>query len=234
MNTSKKLNQPSDIVSLIDHTLLKPQSTESDVTKLCDEARAFGFASVCVNPYWVHLAATELKDSPVVVCTVIGFPLGANETQTKLHEAELALNRGAKELDVVQNIGALLSGDSSAVLSELTQLANLAHERQARLKVILETCLLNPEQKKLACQLAVNANADFVKTSTGFGAGGATQEDVRLMRSSVGSSIGVKASGGIRTLAALLTMMEAGANRIGTSAGVEIFQQLQSGVRNAS
>ncbi len=225
VNTYKKLNQ-SHIASIIDHTLLRPEARECDLVNLCDEARTFQFASVCVNPCWVRLAVRELAGSGVVICTVIGFPLGANETGTKSREAELALEQGATELDVVQNIGALRSGDSAAVRRELGALAELVHAARGRLKVILETCFLNVEEKRVACQLAEEAGADFVKTSTGFGSAGATKEDVQLLRASVSPSIGVKASGGIRTLDAVVAMTEAGANRIGTSSGVAILDEL--------
>jgi deoxyribose-phosphate aldolase len=172
------------------------------------------------------MAKTELEGSSVRVCTVIGFPLGANEPETKFAEAQRALVNGATELDVVQNIGALRSGEVQLVGQELKHLAALAHASGALLKVILETGLLSEEEKRIACELAVDAGADFVKTSTGFAAGGATVEDVRLMRDIVGHSIGVKASGGVRTLAALRHMVAAGANRIGTSSGLSILQEL--------
>ena len=229
VNVYENLDQPSTVASLIDHTLLKPESSKSDIQRLCDQAKQHRFASVCVNPCWVALAAEELAGAGIAVCTVIGFPLGANETRTKLFEAELALSRGATELDAVQNIGALLSGDLALAAGELGELARLAQSRGALLKAILETCLLTAEQKQLACTLAVRAGADFVKTSTGFAREGATPEDVALMRRAVGESAGVKASGGIRTLTELRAMVRAGATRIGTSSGVQILRQLQSG-----
>ena len=201
---------------------------------LCEQARRFAFASVCVNPYWVALAKRELSGSAAAVCTVIGFPLGANETATKLQEAHTALEGGATELDAVQNIGALLSGDSVFVAAEIEQLARLAHRAGARLKVILETCILSVEDKVLSCRLAEDAGADFVKTSTGFAGAGATVEDVRLLRSSVSPRVGVKASGGIRNLAAFCSMVEAGANRIGTSAGVAIVAEAEGELSAAS
>jgi len=222
------LDRPDTIAALIDHTLLKPDSTRADIAVLCAEARQASFASVCINPFWVRTAKAELEGSPVRVCTVIGFPLGANEPQTKLAEAQRAIVSGATELDVVQNIGALRSGEVDVVTRELKNIAELVHASGALLKVILETTLLSEEQKRIACELAVDAGADFVKTSTGFAAGGATVEDVRLMRDIVGRSIGVKASGGVRTLAALRNMIEAGANRIGTSSGVSILKELDS------
>jgi deoxyribose-phosphate aldolase len=222
------LDRPDTIAALIDHTLLKPDSTRADIVRVCAEARQASFASVCLNPFWVRMAKTELQGSPVRVCTVIGFPLGANEVEIKVAEAQRALANGATELDVVQNIGALRSGELQVVGEELKKLADLAHGSGALLKVILETSLLSTEEKTTACEVAVEAGADFVKTSTGFAAGGATVEDVRLMRDIVGPGMGVKASGGVRTLAALRHMVEAGANRIGTSSGVTILKELDS------
>ena len=222
------LDRPDIIAALIDHTLLKPDSSSMDIARVCAEARCASFASVCINPFWVRLAKRELDGSPVRVCTVIGFPLGANDTETKIAEARTALTNGAKELDVVQNIGALRSGEVRVITQELKQLANLAHASGALLKVILETALLSAEEKRISCRLAVESGVDFVKTSTGFAAGGATVEDVTLMRSIVGSTISVKASGGIRTLAALREMVQAGASRIGTSSGLNILKELDS------
>ncbi len=222
------LSSPKSVAALIDHTLLKPEAAQADVARLCEEARKFEFASVCVNPHWVRLACELLAGSTVRVCTVVGFPLGANEAQTKIAEADLALSRGAKELDMVQNVGALRSRDFHLVHKEIADLADIAHSFGAILKVILETCLLTQEQKIAASRLAADAQADFVKTSTGFSTGGATVEDVRLMRSTVGDKMGVKASGGVRTLDALRQMVLAGANRIGTSSGVNIVRELQS------
>ncbi len=221
------LDQPSIVSSLIDHTLLKPDASKSDIERICAEALEFSFACVCINPCWVSLAAERLSGSQVKVCTVIGFPLGANETATKLFEAELALSHLATELDMVLNVGALRSGDEQLVHAEIEQLANLTHEHNALLKVILETCLLDDSQKRVACELAVQAGAGFVKTSTGFAAGGATLADVTLMRDAVAGHAGVKASGGIRTLAALREMVGAGANRIGTSSGVQILGEIR-------
>lgn len=214
------------VASLIDHTLLKPEATRADVLNICQDAVTYQFASVCVNPVWVPVVAEKLKSTSVKVCTVIGFPLGANTTETKLFEAKEALSQGAQEIDMVQNIGAVRSGYWDAVRIEVEHIAELAHEHSAILKVILETSLLTAEEKQASCQLAVKAKADFVKTSTGFSSGGATVDDVRLMRQVVGEGVGVKASGGIRDLKTLQAMVSAGANRIGASAGVQIVEEL--------
>lgn len=218
--------QPSDLARLIDHTLLKPDAVIAEVEKLCAEARQHSFASVCVNPYWVTAVAGLLANSPVKVCTVVGFPLGANRTEVKLAEAQLALQQGAHELDMVLNVGALKSGIEQAVANDIRALADAAHASQAILKVILETCLLTEAEKELACRIAVDSGADFVKTSTGFSKSGATVEDIALMRRIVtnagGPEIGVKASGGIRTYEDALRMVAAGATRIGASASVAI------------
>lgn len=232
MTFNDALNNPKAVASLIDHTLLKPDAARAEVARLCDEAREFSFATVCVNPYWVPFAAENLADSSASVCTVVGFPLGANDVRTKLAEAQVALSGGAEELDMVQNIGALRSQDLQVVRKEIEDLAALAHAHGAVLKVILETCLLSEPEKITACTLALDATADFVKTSTGFSSGGATLKDVKLMRKTVGPSIGVKASGGIRTLDALRLMVSAGANRIGTSSGVSIVRELTAPAAN--
>lgn len=212
------------IASLIDHTLLKPDATHADIVRVCAEAIEYRFASVCVNPYWVGLAATELQKCSVKVCSVVGFPLGATSGFVKSTEASEAMTAGAREIDMVINIGALKSGDSVTVGEEIRFLAETCHVQSSVLKVIIETALLTKDEKKLACRLAVDSGADFVKTSTGFASKGATVEDVALMRSAVGK-IGVKASGGIRTLADLQNMVTAGANRIGASASVAIMQE---------
>lgn len=206
--------------------MLKANATSGDIAGTCREALRFRFAAVCVNPYWVPLAVQTLAGSSIPVCTVIGFPLGANQTSTKVVEATVALNQGARELDMVQNIGALRSGNYATVSDEIVCLASLCHTGGAILKVILETCLLTDDEKQRACQLAVEAGADFVKTSTGYAASGATVDDVALLRAAVGDKCGVKASGGIRTLAALRDMVHAGANRIGTSSGVTILNEV--------
>jgi deoxyribose-phosphate aldolase len=224
-----ELNNPRVVAALIDHTLLKPEATERDIARICEEARRYAFASVCINPCWVTRVAEWLTGSPAVVCTVIGFPLGANDIGAKVAEAGLALSQGAKEIDMVQNIGALRSGDYSLVEKEIADLANVAHSHGAILKVILETCLLTDDEKVTACRMAQHSQADFVKTSTGFSTGGATITDVQLMRKTVGDQMGVKASGGIRTLENVRQMVAAGANRIGASAGVSIMREIESG-----
>jgi deoxyribose-phosphate aldolase len=221
-----QIEEKQRLAAVIDHTLLKPEAARTDIERVCREAMENTFASVCINPYWVPLASSMLHASPVRVCTVIGFPLGANRAEVKLAEAGVALAHGARELDMVLNVGALRSGDDSFVEEEIGELAELAHRSGAILKVILETCLLDRDQKIRACLLAVAAKADFVKTSTGFSFAGATVEDVRLMREAVGPTLGVKASGGIRTLASVREMLAAGATRIGASAGVQILQEL--------
>ena len=206
---------------LIDHTLLKQDATPEQILKLCEEAKEYDFMSVCVNPAYVPLAAEALKGSSVKVCTVIGFPLGMNLTKTKVEEAQLCIKQGADEIDMVINVGMLKSGNDDYVEAEIAELKAVAGERV--LKVIIETCLLTDEEKVRVCRLAKNAGADFVKTSTGFSTGGATVHDVRLMRETVGPEMGVKASGGVRTHEDLLAMVEAGANRIGTSNGTKII-----------
>ena len=215
-----------DVAAVIDHTLLKPEAAAADIRKLCQEARQYGFASVCVNPYWVPLAAAELAGSPVKVCTVVGFPLGASTTAIKVAEAEATARGGAQEIDMVLNIGELRGGNHDAVRLDIQAVANAAHTVGAILKVILETALLDDSQKIAACTLAKEAGAEFVKTSTGFSTHGATVHDVALMRQAVGPQMGVKASGGIRTLEDLEQMIAAGATRIGTSSGVRIVEAL--------
>ncbi len=221
-----------DWASLVDHTLLKPEATASDIKKLCNEAIEFGFASVCVNPSWVKKAAEFLKNSNVPVCTVIGFPLGATLPDVKAFEARRAIFNGAREVDMVINIGALKSGDDCAVEDDIRAVALAAHENEVLLKVIIETALLTDDEKVRACLAAKNAGADFVKTSTGFSKGGATVEDVALMRRVVGSSLGVKASGGVKGIDDARAMFEAGATRIGASVGVKIAQEA-SGVKSS-
>ena len=213
---------------MIDHTLLQPQATAADIRRLCQEARHFEFAAVCVNPYWVALAASELAGSPVRVASVAGFPLGANTTPIKVAETEAAITAAAREIDMVLNIGELCTGNLKAVALDIAAVVTAAHTRGAMVKVILETALLTDDQKIAACDLSKKAGADFVKTSTGFSTHGATVHDVALMRRVVGPDIGVKASGGIRTLEDLEAMRAAGANRIGTSSGVQILEAMQS------
>ena len=206
---------------LIDHTLLKPDATPEQILQLCNEAKEYHFMSVCVNPHYVPLAASVLEGSDVKVCTVVGFPLGMNNTKTKLEETELCLKLGATEIDMVINIGMLKAGEDDYVQNEIHLLKQAVGNKI--LKVIIETCLLTDEEKVRVCKLAKEAGADFVKTSTGFSKGGATVEDVRLMRETVGPEMGVKASGGVRTHEDLLAMVAAGANRIGTSNGTKII-----------
>jgi deoxyribose-phosphate aldolase len=207
---------------MIDHTLLKPEATKEQIVKLAEEAKTYHFASVCVNPTWVKTVHEILKDTDVKVCTVIGFPLGATTSEVKAFETKNAIENGASEVDMVINIGALKSGDDELVEKDIRAVVEAA-KGKALVKVIIEACLLTDEEKVRACQLAVKAGADFVKTSTGFSTGGATVEDVALMRKTVGPNFGVKASGGIRTADDLLAMEKAGANRIGASAGVQII-----------
>lgn len=220
-----------DWASLIDHTLLKPEAAEGDIRKLCEEAVQFGFASVCVNPAWVKKAAEYLKGSNVPVCTVIGFPLGATLSDVKAYEARRAIFNGAGEVDMVINIGALKSGDDCLVEDDIKAVVEAAHENGILCKVIIETALLTDEEKVRACMASKNAGADFVKTSTGFAKGGATADDVALMRRTVGSALGVKASGGVKGIDDARAMFEAGATRIGASVGVKIAQEA-SGIKS--
>ncbi|MFC2139290.1 deoxyribose-phosphate aldolase [Bacteroidota bacterium] len=211
-----------NIARFIDHTLLKPEVTKDEIVKLCDEAKEFEFASVCVNSCYVPLCSDLLKGTRVKVCTVIGFPLGAASTQAKRAEADEAIENGAEEIDMVMNIGMLKSGDFKYVFDDINQVVLAAKKRGAVCKVILETALLSDEEKIKACLIAKEAKADFVKTSTGFSKGGATAGDIALMRYVVGSAVGVKASGGIRTKEDAEAMIESGADRIGASASVKI------------
>lgn len=214
---------PWDLSPLIDHTLLKPEATGAQVEVLCAEALEHGFASVCVNPLWVPLAAALLKGSPVRTCTVVGFPLGASAGRAKAFEAELAQEEGAQEVDMVLAIGAVKAGDWALVRRDLEALRS-ATPAPAVLKVILEACLLDDAEKIRVCELACEAGLDFVKTSTGFSTGGATEADVALLRRTVGTSLGVKASGGIRTYEAALRMVRAGATRLGLSASLAVVR----------
>ena len=233
VNSSVIAGLPASLVSdwhsaasLIDHTLLKPDATRNEVTALCDEAVHYGFHAVMVNPTNVSLAAARLRGTTVRVGTVVGFPLGANLTVTKLAETEAVLRSGAQEIDAVLNIAALKARDRALLQTEMRSLTQLVHDRAALLKVILETALLSQEEKILGCALAAEAGVDFVKTSTGFAASGATASDVVLMRGVVGLKIGVKAAGGIRTAAHFMDMVDAGANRIGASASVDIVREM--------
>lgn len=219
---------PDRLARFIDHTLLSPTATLHDIERLCAEARQYGFAAVCVNPAYVPPASKALQGCEVKVCTVIGFPLGASSTAAKVAEAAAALQDGATELDVVLNLGWLKSGLTRAVLDDLRAVVQTARQIRppALVKVILETCYLTREEKILACELAVQAGADFVKTSTGLGSGGATPEDVQLLRRHIPPHAGVKASGGIKTADQALAMLQAGATRLGTSSSLAIMQQL--------
>lgn len=212
----------AELARMIDHTLLKAETTTKDILRICQEAKHFGFASVVVNPTYITKAAVSLKNSEVKVCTVVGFPLGASTTDVKVFETQDALQNGADELDMVINVGSLKSGDFDLVLRDIKGVVDAADEKVV--KVIIETCFLTKEEKIKACQLAKDADAHFVKTSTGFGPGGATIEDVQLMRKVVGPNMGVKAAGGIRTYEDAIQMIRAGANRLGVSAGVTIIE----------
>ncbi len=215
------------VAKMIDHTLLKADATKEQIIALCKEAKDYSFASVCINPVWVETAAKELEGTEVKTCTVIGFPLGESTSAVKAFETKDAIANGAGEVDMVINIGALKSGDTDSVQRDIEAVVEAAGDK-AVVKVIIETSLLTDEEKRSACECAVNAKADFVKTSTGFSTGGATKEDVKLMRAVVGPAMGVKASGGVRSLDDLKTMKEAGATRIGASSGVSIMKGLQA------
>jgi deoxyribose-phosphate aldolase len=205
---------------LIDHTALKATTTKEQIKVLCEEAAEYKFMSVCVNPTWVKTASDLLKDSEVLVCTVIGFPLGANTPTVKAFETKDAIANGAGEVDMVVNVGAVKDGNWDLVFEDIKAVVDASGD--VLVKVIIETCYLTDEEKVKTCELAVKAGADFVKTSTGFGTGGATKEDIALMRKTVGPNIGVKASGGVRTPEDLKNMVEAGATRIGTSSGIKL------------
>ncbi|KNH18254.1 deoxyribose-phosphate aldolase [Arthrobacter sp. ZBG10] len=215
---------PDGIASYIDHTILKPEASEEEVLRVCAEAAEYGFKSVCVNPVWVKTVKTALKGSGVLTCSVVGFPLGATPTDVKTFEARGAVLDGADEVDMVINIAAALAGDKGALTEDIASVAAAVHGSGAILKVIIETSLLSDSQKTLACEAAVAAGADFVKTSTGFNGGGATAADVALMRAAVGPQLGVKASGGVRSLADAQAMIAAGATRIGASSGIAIVK----------
>jgi deoxyribose-phosphate aldolase len=212
----------AEVAKLVDHTLLRPDATRQDIEALCREALDFEFANVCINPTWVTLAARLLRGSGVGVCAVVGFPLGATTADVKAYEARGAIARSAHDIDMVINIGALKSGERAGVQRDIEGVTASCREGGARSKVIIEATLLTEDEKITACTLAQAAGADFIKTSTGFGGGGATAADVRLIRHVAGPAIGIKAAGGIRNLAAVMAMVAAGATRIGTSAGVRI------------
>jgi deoxyribose-phosphate aldolase len=209
------------IAAMIDHTLLKADSTQQEIIKLCEEAKRYSFATVCVNPYWVRLAAQELKDSKVGITTVIGFPLGSSTSLVKSTEASDSIRNGATEIDMVLNVGALKSGDFDAVERDIEGVV-LACKGKAIVKVIIETCYLTDDEKKRADEMCKSAGADFVKTSTGFGPSGATLKDIQLIRQTVGNEMGIKASGGVRDLPFAIQLIEAGATRLGTSSGIAL------------
>ncbi|MFC8040334.1 deoxyribose-phosphate aldolase [Paenarthrobacter sp. NPDC057355] len=215
---------PANIASYIDHTLLKPEASEADILKVCAEAVEYKFKSVCVNPVWVKTVTKALRGSGVLTCSVIGFPLGATPTDVKTFEARGAVLDGANEIDMVINMASARANDKGALVDDIRAVAETVHAGEAILKVIIETSMLNDEQKVIACEAAVEAGADFVKTSTGFNGGGATAEDVALMRKTVGPKLGVKASGGVRSLADAQAMIAAGATRIGASSGIAIVK----------
>lgn len=221
--------QSDDLAGMIDHTLLKPDANQAEIAQLCYEAKTYHFASVCINPAHVKLAAQLLKDSDVKVCTVVGFPLGATPAVVKAYETQQAIRDGATEIDMVINIGALKSQDYRMALEDIAAVVRAAHAGNALVKVIIEAALLTDEEKVIASQLARTAGADFVKTSTGFGPGGATAADVALMRRVVGPDLGVKAAGGVRTYADAQAMITAGATRIGASAGIKIVSDHSGG-----
>lgn len=218
-------NAAGRFARFIDHTILKPEATESQLRQLCAEAAQYGFAAVCVNPTWVRLCADLLRNTPVKVCTVVGFPLGATLPEVKAYETRRSIRLGAEEIDMVINVGALKSGDYALVERDVAGVAGACREEGAHSKVIIEAALLTDEEKVQACTLSKSAGADFVKTSTGFGPGGATVEDVALMRRVVGAAMGVKAAGGIRSFQDAQGMVRAGATRIGASASVKIMQE---------
>ena len=212
-----------NITSYIDHTLLKPDAQRKDIIRVCAEAKQYGFASVCVNSYYTSLVKEQLKNSEVKVCVVVGFPLGATFTEIKAAEAKMAIEKGADEIDMVINIGALKDGDNQRVKKDIQAVVDVA-KKPAKVKVIIETCLLTEEEKERACRIALSAGADFVKTSTGFSTGGAMREDVLLMKRVVGEKAQVKASGGIRDYETAVKMIEAGADRIGASQSIYMIK----------
>jgi deoxyribose-phosphate aldolase len=216
------------LAGLIDHTLLKPEATLDQIRNVCVEAKQFHFASVCVNPYWIPLVSAALVGTRTKACSVVGFPLGASTTAMKAAETKGAVDSGAREIDMVLNIGELKAGNLAVVRDDIRAVVDAAHAQGAIVKVIFETCLLTKEEKLAACELSLAAGADFVKTSTGFSTAGAKVSDIRLMRKAVGGRMGIKASGGIRTLADVQKMLAAGATRIGASGGVKIVTSLET------
>jgi len=225
-STASRTHDWQSVARMIDHTILKTDARRAHIEQVCREAKQYSFASVCIQPVWVELAVELLAGSPVLTCTVVGFPQGANLPSVKLFETLAALRQGAQEIDMVINVGALKDGNTKLVQDEISALADACHTARAKLKVILENCLLTDDEKRLACELSVKADADFVKTSTGMSTSGAKVDDVRLMREVVGRKVGVKAAGGIRTSKDALAMIEAGANRIGASASLAIVKEL--------
>ena len=216
-----------ELAKFIDHTNLKAYASRDDIKKLCDEAKEYGFYAVCVNPYRVKDAAEFLKGTNIKIASVVGFPLGATFTETKVQEAIMAIRDGAREIDMVMNIGAMKDGNYNLVENDIREVVEAAHEMNAKVKVIIETCYLTDEEKRKVCEIAKKAGADFVKTSTGFGSAGARVEDVKLMRETVGEEMGVKAAGGIHNANEAIAMIEAGATRIGASRSVQIMESLK-------
>ena len=216
-----------ELAKFIDHTNLKAYASRDDIKKLCDEAKEYGFYAVCVNPYRVKDAAEFLKGTDIKIASVVGFPLGATFTETKVQEAIMAIRDGAREIDMVMNIGAMKDGNYNLVENDIREVVEAAHEMNAKVKVIIETCYLTDEEKRKVCEIAKKAGADFVKTSTGFGSAGARVEDVKLMRETVGEEMGVKAAGGIHNANEAIAMIEAGATRIGASRSVQIMESLK-------
>ncbi len=216
-----------ELAKFIDHTNLKAYASRDDIKKLCNEAKEYGFYAVCVNPYRVKDAAEFLKGTDIKIASVVGFPLGATFTETKVQEAIMAIRDGAREIDMVMNIGAMKDGNYDLVENDIREVVEAAHEMNAKVKVIIETCYLTDEEKRKVCEIAKKAGADFVKTSTGFGSAGARVEDVKLMRETVGEEMGVKAAGGIHNANEAIAMIEAGATRIGASRSVQIMESLK-------
>jgi deoxyribose-phosphate aldolase len=222
-----KMITKQDLAKIIDHTLVKPYATKNEVIQVCEEAKKYGFGAVCVNPFYVKLAANTLKGTDIKVCSTVGFPFGSNSLETKALEAKKAIEDGAKELDMVMNIGALKSKDYEFVKQDIEAVVGIARKFNVIVKVIIECCYLTNEEKIRACLIAKEAKADYIKSSTGFGPSGAKVNDIKLIKRVVGESMGIKAAGGIRTVSQALKMIKAGATRIGTSAGVQIIEGLK-------